>query len=322
MRTALALAAALAGTALLLGAPVASGGTTSCTGPQGAVTISGNVSAGPGCVLDGTHVTGNVSVKSDGSLTATNATIDGNVEIQNTSGTNSICGTTIGGDLHVHNNSGTTTIDDSCGPNSVGGLVHIHNNSGQVTISHTDIGGSLSCHNDSPPASTGNGGNTAGGGSTGECSVATTIPCPSTGCTVTVSDGNTDVIVTVPGGGNNGNLTVILSAPPADDGCDVGEGTAPPSGSLVTVDPPSGYEADNPITLDVTYHFNDSLFAGCKSNNGKPPFFLLPICEFPDDSGTPSNVPCLELVGGGDEEAVHEGIFFIKSGDPAVNGHA
>lgn len=320
MRTVLACTAALAGAALLFGAPVAAGGTTNCTGPQGAVTINGNVSAGPGCVLNGTHVTGNVSVKSNGSLTATNATIDGNVEIQNNSGTNSICGTTIGGNLDIHNNSGTTTLNGSCGDNTVGGNVHVHNNSGAVVVSDTHIAGNLNCHNDSPGASTGTGGNTVQGRTQGdECTTRLTIDCPATGCSASTSDGNTDVTVNVPGGGNSGKLTIILSAPPADDGCGEGEGgPLPPSGSLVTVDPPSGYGPDNPIELIITYNFNEFTFQMCKSNDGGKTFFSLPMCTFSsEEDSTPDNVPCW-LEGGEGPDA----FVFITSNDPAVNGHS
>jgi hypothetical protein len=55
---------------------------TSCTGALGAVTINGDVSAGPGCDLSNTTVNGNVTVNPGGSLTiapGSTTTITGNV---------------------------------------------------------------------------------------------------------------------------------------------------------------------------------------------------------------------------------------------------
>jgi hypothetical protein len=312
------LAAAVCGI-VLIGTPVASGANYNCTGVVVGGTINGNVNAGPGCVLSGTHVTGDVSVTGNGSLTSNGTTIDGNVEIQNDSGTNSICGTTIGGNLHIHNNSGTTTLDDSCGRNSVGGKVHIHNNSGQVTISGTDVVGTISCHNDSPAASTFPGGNTAGGGSSGECSTSATTHCDAgTSCTVTVDDGNTSATVTADGSGDSGDLTVTLSAPLADDGC-ISEGPTTPSGDIVTVLPPGGYGTGNPITAEITYNFTNDLQFFCKSNNNKPPYTELPQCEFGEDEVTPTNVPCGDVFLS--EEGSNSGIVYFTSKDPAIGGH-
>lgn len=314
------LAAMTCGFAFAIGTPVASGGNVDCTGIYGAVTISGNVKAGPGCDLEGTHVTGNVSVKSNGSLTTNGATIDGNVEIHKSSGMNAICDTALGGKLHVDDNTGTTSIGfpAGCGDNTVGGNVEIHKNSGQVTISHTDVGGKLDCHHNSPPASTGDGGNTVRRETKGECTTGTTIKCPAAGCSTAVSDGNTEVVVNVPGGGKSGHLSVTLSPPPPDDGCGGGEGGPPPSsGDVVTVDPPGGYTAANPITIDITYNFSEGLFEICKSDNGKPPFTALPLCTF-DESETPANVPCWQHVG----ESSNQALVYITSVDPAINGHS
>ena len=316
-KASLAFAALLVTAALALVPSVASGATVSCTGPMGP-SVTGNVSAGPGCMLNGTHVTGNVVTQSNGSLTATNATIDGNVEIKSTSGANSICGTTIGGNLQVHDNTGTTTIDGSCGDNSVGGNVEIHNNTGPVTISHTAVDGNLKCHNDAPGASTGDGGDTVAGKTEGECTTSTTVDCPSTGCTATVSDGNTSATDDVPGGGNSGKLTVTLIPPLPDDGCGGGE-EGPPgnSGDIVVVDPPKGYGTDNPITVEISYSESNGLFEICKSDDGKVPFTELPMCTFSDDESTPDNVPCWEFIGEGNEARV-----FITSVDPQISGHA
>ncbi len=309
------LAATICGCALVFGAPLASGGNIDCTSTYGAVVINGDLTAGPGCRLEGTHVTGNVHVASNGSLAANRATIDGNVEIDH-SGTNSICGTAIGGNVNVHDNAGPTTIDDACGNNTIGRDVEIHHNLAQVTISHTSVGGNLDCHHNSPPASTGTGGNTVKGKSRGECVTQVTTPCPASGCSTTTSDGNTAVTVNVPGGGKSGNLTVALSAPPPDDGCGVGEGgPLRPSGDLVTVDPPGGYTASNPITVDITFNFSQGLFQICKSNDGGRTFFQLPECTGHSE-GPPPNVPCWEPLSS------KKARIFMTSKDPAFNGHS
>lgn len=310
------LAATACLAALAIGAPAAAGGNVNCTTTITGGTINGNVTAGPGCDLEGTHVKGNVAVQGNGSLTANGATIDGNLQIQNDSGANTICGTTVGGNLQVHNNSGTTSIGVGCPSNSVGGNLEVHNNTGQVTVSNTAVGGNLDCHSDSPAASTGTGGDTVGGKTTGnECSTSMTVPCPASGCSVEVSDGNTDVTVYVPGGGHSGNLTVTLVPPPANDGCDVGEGSDSPSGDVVVVNPPGGYGPDNPIEVDITYNQDPGFFfAVCKSDNGGKTYFPLPTCNF-DEEGPPSNVPC--FVG---EE--FDPTVYITSNDPSINGHA
>src|SRR5581483_784884 len=96
----------LAGLVLVPSAPAV----TQCTGPQGAVTITGSVKAGPGCVLDGTHVTGNVSVAKTGTLATDGATIDGDLVIVSTMVANSICGTFVGGAGRINTNQGTNQL--------------------------------------------------------------------------------------------------------------------------------------------------------------------------------------------------------------------
>jgi hypothetical protein len=303
-----------ASVALIFGPSVAAGGNFNCTaGNPPPVTVNGNLTAGAGCVLNGTHVKGNVSVGPGGSLSASGATIDGNVEIAGTSGSNSICHTTIGGNLQVHNNSGSTAIG-SCGgnPNNVvGGNLEIHNNTGPVTVSNTTVGGNLDCHNDSPPATAGSD-NFVNGKTKGECTTSSTTPCPSTGCTGTASNSDTSVVVNVPGGGKSGNLTITLSPPPTDDGC--GQESSP-IGSLVTVVPPGGYGAGNPIIVSITYTGEGFVSAVCKSKNSNPPFTALPQCNFPDESGIPDNVPCWNPIDGFGEDV------YITSTDPGILGH-
>jgi hypothetical protein len=314
--TLLAFAATLAASvALVFGPSVAAGGTFNCTtATPPPSTVNGNLTAGPGCTLNGTHVKGNVNVSSGGSLTANGATIDGNVEIAGTSGSNSICGTTIGGNLQVHNNTGSTTIDGgSCSPyqNTVGGNLEIHNNTGgPVSVSDTTVNGNLDCHNDSPGATAGSG-NHVNGKTKGECTTSSTTPCPSGGCVGTASNDDTSVVVTVPGGGKSGNLTITLSPPPTDDGCGQESDAI---GSIVTVVPPGGYTAANPIVVSITYSGEVFVSAVCKSKNSSPPFTALPECNFPEESPPPDNVPCWT---GGEGGAT----VYITSTDPGILGH-
>lgn len=144
-------------------------------------------------------------------------------------------------------------------------------------------------------------------------------PCPKTGCSLdaTSADGSTSVDVTVPGGGKAGTLTVVLSTAPTDDGCPLGEGGGPIIGSLVTVVPPGGYTAGNPIIVDITYNGEVSVNDVCKSNNGNPPFKKLPHCTFIGESSTPNNVPCWEFF----DESSNEVLVYMTSQDPAFTAH-
>jgi hypothetical protein len=147
---------------------------------------------------------------------------------------------------------------------------------------------------------------------------AESTPCPKTGCSLdaTSDDGSTSVDVTVPGGGKVGTLTIVLSTAPTDDGCPLGEGGGPIIGSLVTVVPPGGYTAGNPIVVDITYNGEVSVNDVCKSNNGNPPFTKLPMCTF-GNSSTPTNVPCWEYA----VESSNEVIVYMTSQDPAFTAH-
>lgn len=107
--------------------------TTSCTGPLGATTVTGNLAAGAGCVLNGTTVTGDVAVQPGGSLTWTNATVAGGVTAQGATKV-FLQGGSVGGDVVV--NGGLPCV--AVGANSVGGSVTIENTSGDATASCFD----------------------------------------------------------------------------------------------------------------------------------------------------------------------------------------
>lgn len=344
---ALAAALVLAGLVLVPSAPAV----TQCTGPQGAVTINGSVKAGPGCVLDGTHVTGNVSVAKNGTLAADGATIDGDLLIVSTKGANSVCGTSVGGTARVNTNQGTNQLDgatcsstnyftrslvvkantgDVTVSDAVVGLDLLLNNNetpAPITLANTSVGRNLVCHENEPPPSVDDGTVVVNGQATEQCVTKSSSPCPKTGCSSSASNDDTSVTVTVPGGGRAGTLTITLSPPPSDDGCFEG-GTAavnvPGSslvGSVVTVVPPSGYGPGNPIVVDITWLNAEEIFAVCKSNNGKPPFTQLDQCEFDgggdaDTADTPLNVPCWTQ-----GEEPNEAVVYMTSTDPAFAGH-
>ena len=324
MKRAMLLLAALACVGVLLGLPVASAATTSCTGLKGAVTVSGNLVAGLGCDLEGTHVTGDVSLAPSGSLVANGATIDGNLEIANNGGANQICGSTIGGNLLVHNNSGTTAIGASppCGAstpgNFVGGNLDVHNNGpGQITVSSNVVAGKLDCHSDSPPATGDPTSNIVGGKAMGECAslaltglAAVNVRCPARGCTGHAQDGDTSVDFTVPGGGQGGTLTIILT--PASGGC--GEEGPSPVDSTVTYNAPAGYGPANPIIVNVTYAGAVSTI--CKNSGPGTPFLQLFDC------GEDNSPPCIAS-GPNYNEGNNTTQFTLEitSGEPGWNGY-
>jgi hypothetical protein len=292
-------------------------------------TVSGNLVAGGGCVLDGTHVTGNVSVAPTGSLVMRDgATVDGNVSIVNTSGANAICGSAIGGNLDVHNNSGTTDIGDpsDCTPpnggNTIGGNLTVHNNSGQVTVSENVVSGILDCHADSPAVTGESGSNAAGGNVKGECvslvgeSVFVSVQCPKTGCTADASDGSTSVHFDVPGGGQAGRLSIALSPAPPDvcGGFEEAFREADPaSPALVTYTAPPGYGPANPMIVDGTYPGDVSTI--CKNSGPGTPFVVLGPC------GEEVSPPCIlsgPTLDEGTDTTSYE--LEITSGDPSWGG--
>lgn len=344
---AFAAALVLAGLVLVPSAPAV----TQCTGPQGAVTITGSVKAGPGCVLDGTHVTGNVSVAKNGTLATDGATIDGDLLIVSTKGANSICGTFVGGAVRINTNQGTNQIGGgSCSSaNDFARSLVAKANTGDVGVSNvtvgldlllsnnktptpivvsdTSVGRNLICHENVPPPSVDDGTVVVNGATTEQCLTRSSSPCPKSGCSSSVSNDDTLATVTVPGGGRAGTLTITLSPPPSDDGCFEGGSLAvntPGSslvGSIVTVVPPAGYGPGNPIVVDITWLNAEEIFGVCKSNNGKPPFTLLDQCEF-DGGGDavtadqPLNVPCWTP-----GEEPNEVVVYMTSTDPAISGH-
>jgi hypothetical protein len=83
-RSILAVAACLAGTTLGFAVPASAGLTTYCDGEAGAVTVPGDlrVAATKSCVLDGTVVTGTVTVEQGANLVITGGTFQRDVLVQ------------------------------------------------------------------------------------------------------------------------------------------------------------------------------------------------------------------------------------------------
>jgi hypothetical protein len=304
--TLLTFAATLsASVALVFGPSVAAGrvaaaaGNTTCP-PTPASPVNGNLTVTTGCVLAGVTVTGNVSV------IGTN----GNVQI---------CGSTIIGNLTVHQNSGgpiTIGNPSACAGNTIGGNLEVHNNTSAVTVSSNKVGGNLDCHNDSPAATGSPGSNTVGGKSKGECAglgtpgTVTVVNCPASGCSASASNSDTSAKVQVPGGGAAGTLTVTLTPPPGENSC-----AESVIGSLITVDPPGGYDAINPIFVHIQY-VQSGLIGICKSD-GEGGFFQLQTCG---GGEVPVLPPCVQNLDGAAKKGSTADVE-IQSGDPGILGH-
>ncbi len=159
-------------------------------------TFHGNltVSAGQNCVFVGGEIDGNVRVDG-GTLSLTNvtvngnvqlqgggafsigpsATIDGNLQIQNLpagGAENQVCDSHITGDVQYQNSDTPVEIgsaSSTCLGNTIGGNLQFHNNDAQGLISDNSITGNLQCHSDTPAASGIAGSNTVGGQKQNEC---------------------------------------------------------------------------------------------------------------------------------------------------------
>jgi hypothetical protein len=122
------------------------GGPTRCTGPEGPVTIKGNVTAGPGCNLSGTTVEGNVTVEPGGNLTTepgTTTVITGNVQGNKATLIQLEGKTSIGANLQL---TGTTErIEILSG--TVKGNVQINSGIAFLTVENENIAGNVQLQN-------------------------------------------------------------------------------------------------------------------------------------------------------------------------------
>jgi hypothetical protein len=143
------------------------------------------------------------------------------------------------------------------------------------------------------------------------------VQCPSSGCRASVNNDTTHVDVEVPpkSGTSTAPLAISLSRPAVPFTCD--GVTAPSIGSLTTIDPPPGYDEQNPIA--VTWRFDKSVAPGtgvanfvfCKNAGPGTPFHVVLDC--PNKGKLP--IPCIthrSRNGVGDLVFV----LLMTSGDP------
>jgi len=154
---------------LVAGVSVAwAGPPTRCEGPEGPITIKGNVIAGPGCDLSSATVEGNVTVESGGSLKTEEGketTITGNVQSNNATEIVLLAGGELGGNVQIQGATGESvvehgkvrrniTIQNSVASRlevrdeSVGGNVQLMNNTGSgsrvhVVVVTSTVGGNV-----------------------------------------------------------------------------------------------------------------------------------------------------------------------------------
>jgi len=120
-----------------------------------ATTITGNltVPAGAWCDLVSVRVNGNVEIQQSSGIRISGSTVSGNVEASTTaardlmsSGANTLCNTAIGGNLEIQNSTGGPWQLGTCGTNTIKGNVSFTNNTGAGnSISNTTVQGSLEC---------------------------------------------------------------------------------------------------------------------------------------------------------------------------------
>ena len=148
---------------LVAGVSVAwAGGPTRCEGPEGPITIKGDVIAGPGCNLSGATVEGNVTVEPGGSLKTeegTETTITGHVQSNKATEIVLQAGGEIGGDVQIQGTTGESLVEHSkvrrnitiqnsvasrleVRNESVGGNVQLMNNTGSGSRVHVVVGAS------------------------------------------------------------------------------------------------------------------------------------------------------------------------------------
>jgi hypothetical protein len=168
-RTFLAAAVAFMCAALGVGASDAPAASTSCTGTItgeaiiGGVTITGNLSAGPGCNLQYVTVTGNVVVEKGGSLNAFQLEIGGNLKSNGATsvgfqsvrvnGNANIVGATsvgfeyvtVNGNLRIAGSTESTAFSRG----GVGGNFLLQNNSGTFDIARLGVDGNMKITNNS-----------------------------------------------------------------------------------------------------------------------------------------------------------------------------
>lgn len=174
----------LTGTLLLYGGVgVVQADDVHCPPHLGPVTIDGNVLIAAACQLEGTRVKGNVLLYTGGSLIATDASINGNIQAENADFID-VLNSRVGGNIQLDNMvgdlsrvdrsriGGSIQLKDNRSrlevlENTVIGDVQAFDNSGGVVIADNTIDGNLQCKSNNPaPAG---GGNRVGGNREDQC---------------------------------------------------------------------------------------------------------------------------------------------------------
>ena len=133
---------------LVAGVSVAwAGGPTRCEGPEGPITIKGNVVAGPGCDLSGTTVEGNVTVEPGGSLKTeqgTETTITGHVQSNKATEIILLAGGEIGGNVQIQGSTGESVVEHG----KVRGNITIQNSvASRLEVREESVGGNVQLMN-------------------------------------------------------------------------------------------------------------------------------------------------------------------------------
>jgi hypothetical protein len=155
---------------LVFGVAGASAANTLCAGPMGAVTIDGNVSAGPGCDLTNTTVNGNVTVLPGGSLFvapfSSSTRIKGNVLSKGARSVEILSGS-VGGHVQIDGTTAAAHGDSVLFGVTVGGNVEIRNGAAFLAVQASTVGGNILVDGNSGSDSTGLFGDVVvGGGNT------------------------------------------------------------------------------------------------------------------------------------------------------------
>lgn len=149
---------------------------TECRGAYGEVTLTGNliVLDDATCTLNGTNVQGNITVKSRGTLDATNIQVTGGIKgesprsirISRSSVGNSVqvrkggplpgSPEVVAVDIEFTNVTGDIQLEENVGfvslvENQISGSVQANKNTGGVKITSNIIGNGLQCQDNNPP---------------------------------------------------------------------------------------------------------------------------------------------------------------------------
>jgi hypothetical protein len=171
-----------------------------CSGSLGAVTVDNLVvSQNTTCTLNGTRITGNLSILRNAALHAYNVNVNGNIRADEAARVNVYAGSYVGGNIQIAGSAaadiqrvvidGNLQFDQNdsylqADGNLIGGNLGAFDNTGGVSITNNSIRGDLQCRGNVPPPS--GYGNTVYGNLENQCvnfdrdASATATPVPLT----------------------------------------------------------------------------------------------------------------------------------------------